>query len=142
MIWTTACPDWEARITEGRSIIPVGPLFPVEAEAAMAIFSSLRIVDAPGSPTIGECCRPWVLDYARAVFGSVDPEAGRRLIRDFFLLVSKKNAKSTLAAAIMLTTLIRNWRASGEFYILSPTIEVANNSFYPARDMVRADAEL
>ena len=42
----------------------------------------------------------------------------------------------------MLTVLIRNWRASGEFYILSPTIEVANNSFYPARDMVKADEEL
>jgi phage terminase large subunit-like protein len=140
--WTTALPDWKSRIREGRSILPCGPLFPDEAAAAMAVFESLRIVDAPGSPTIGESCKPWVLDFARVVFGSYDSETGRRLMRDFFLLVSKKNAKSTLAAAIMLTVLIRNWRASGEFYILAPTIEVANNSFYPARDMVRADDEL
>jgi len=126
----------------GKSLIPVGPLFPAEAEAAMAVFETLRIVDAPGSPTIGELCEPWVMDFARVIFGANDPETGRRLIRDYFLLVSKKNSKSTLAAAVMLTVLIRNWRKSGEFYILSPTIEVANNSFLPARDMIRADPEL
>ena len=140
--WTTACPDWESRILLGQSLVPFDPLFPDEAAAALDVFRSLRIVDAPGSPTIGESCRPWVTDYAGAVFGSYDAETGRRLIRNYLLCVSKKNWKSGLAASIMMTALIRNWRQENEYLILAPTIEVAANSFGPAAAMVKADEEL
>jgi phage terminase large subunit-like protein len=140
--WTTALPDWDQRIVAGQSLLPCGPLFPDEASASLGIFGGLRLSDVPGGPTIDAVSRSWVMDFARAVFGSYNPETGERLIRYFFLLVAKKNSKSTLAAAIMLTALIRNWRRSAEFLILAPTIEVANNSFQPARDMIRADNEL
>lgn len=102
----------------------------------------LRIVDAPGSPTIADACAPWVFDLAASIFGAYDAESGRRLITEWFVLIPKKNSKSTIAAAIMLTALIRNWRESAEFTILAPTLEVANNSFAPARDMVRKDDTL
>ncbi|ACL59914.1 terminase large subunit [Methylobacterium nodulans] len=140
--WSTACPDWEERILAGRSLLPCGPLFPAEAAAAMEVFRALRIVDALGSPTLGEVCRPWVTEFAEVIFGAYDHASGRRLIREFFLCIAKKNGKSTLAAGLMLTALIRNWRRSAEFLILAPTIEVANNAFQPARDMVKADDEL
>jgi phage terminase large subunit-like protein len=140
-IYSTACLDWQERIREGRSIIPA-PIFKEEAEAALAVMRELRIVDAPGSPTIGDACAQWVLDLAAAIFGSYDPDSGRRLIREVFVLVGKKNSKSTIAGAIMLTALVRNWRQSAQFVILSPTVQVADNSFSPASDMVAKDDDL
>lgn len=142
MDWTTALPDWRKRIVAGRSLIPCKPLFPSEAEAALDVFKALRLVDVPGSPTFGEAGDDWIFDFVASIFGAYDPESGKRLIREFLLLVSKKNSKSTLAAGVMLTALIRNWRLSNELIIVAPTIKAANNSFKPAADMVRADPEL
>ena len=136
--WTTACLDWRSRLQDGRPLIPIAPLFQSEADAALADFRDLKIVDALGTPRFGDSSREWVTDFVGSIFGAYDPETHTRLIREFFLCISKKNGKSTDAAGIMLTALLQNGRHSAEFLILAPTIEVANNSFYPARDMVRA----
>lgn len=140
--WDTSCPDWEQRLLTGDSLIRFPPLFPEEAAAAMAVFGTLRLADVVGRPPLAEICRPWVTDFVGAIFGSYDAEQGRRLITEYFLCVSKKNSKSSIAAAIMLTALIRNWRHSAEFIVVAPTVEIANNSFLPAQDMIAANAEL
>ena len=140
--FTTACPDWERRIVTGESLIPFAELYPGEAAAALDVFRALRMVDVAGKPTLGAICRAWILDFVASLFGSYDVDTGRRQIQEALLLVGKKNAKSSTAAGIMLTALIRNWRSSNEFLILAPTVEIANNSFLPARDMVREDPEL
>lgn len=141
MDWSTACPDWAARLTAGKSIIPP-PIFADQAEQALAIFKQLRVVDLPGKPTFGECSEPWVFDFVAAIFGAYDAETGKQLIREFYLLISKKNTKSTIAAGIMLTAVILCWREEEEHLILAPTKEVADNSFKPAAGMIRADEEL
>jgi phage terminase large subunit-like protein len=133
--------DWADRIRRGDSIIPP-PIFPDQAEEALAIFKSLRIVDAPGSPTMEEACAEWVFDIVRSVFGAYDAKSGRRLIQEWFICIPKKSSKSTIAAGIMMTALILNWRESAEFAVLAPTVEVANNAYAPARDMVRKDDDL
>lgn len=139
--WTTACEDWGDRLQMGLPIIPA-PIYPERAEEALRLFKSLRIVDAPGSPTFGEACGQWVFDLVAAIFGSYEDITGRRILREVLVLIPKKNSKSTLAAGIMVTALVLNWRMSAELLILAPTIKIANNAFDPARDMVKADARL
>ena len=139
--WSTACPDWEERIIKGQSLIPFPPLFPDYANKAWEVFSSLRIVDLPGWPTFGEVSRPWIKNLVMAIFGSYDEESGRMLIRQFFIFISKKNIKSTLAAGLILTALILNWRDTAEFIILAPTVKVAGHSLNPAVNMCRADVD-
>lgn len=141
--WSTACPDWAVKLRARESIIPP-PIFPDRAAEALDVFKALRIVDAPGSPTFGESCDQWVFDVVASIFGAYDAESGRRLITEWFILVPKKNSKSTIAAGIMMTALVLNWRQSAEFSILAPTIEIANNSYGPASDMCaeRVDEEL
>lgn len=139
--WSTACTDWAKRLVEKASIIPP-PIFKDQADQALSIFKELRVSDLPGKPTFGECSEPWVFDFVSAIFGGYEAETGKQLIREYGLLISKKNTKSTIAAGIMLTALILCWREDEEHLILAPTKEVADNSFKPAAGMIRADDEL
>lgn len=141
-VWTTACPDWATRIVNKESLMPCEPLFPQVADVAERIFKELILVDVMDSPKMGDVTLPWVIEFVRAIFGAYNPSTKRRLIREFFLLISKKNTKSTIAAGVMLVALLLNDRLSAELIILAPTKEVADNSFNPIRDFIRADEEL
>jgi phage terminase large subunit-like protein len=142
MEWTTSCVDWERRIVNRESLIVSPPLFPQEADEAWDICGGFQLVDVTYQPLLRDAALPWLRDFVRAVFGAYNPEDGRRYINEFFLCVSKKNGKSSIAAAIMLGALIMNWRPSAELLILSPTKEIADNSYKPIRDMIKADEEL
>jgi phage terminase large subunit-like protein len=142
MEWTTACPDWERRIVQRESLIACPPLFPSVAEEAWGFIGEFILTDVGGQPRLGDASLPWLRDFVMAVFGAEDPETGRRHINEFLLMVSKKNAKSTIAAGIMLGALLMNWRQSAELLILSPTKEIADNSYKPIRDFIKADEEL
>lgn len=141
MEWSTACPTWASRLIAREPIIPP-PIFRAQAEQALAVFKELRVVDLPGKPTFGQCSEQWVFDFVAAIFGAYDADTGQQLIREFYLLIAKKNTKSTIAAGIMLTAVILCWREEEEHLILAPTKEVADLSFKPAAGMIRADEEL
>lgn len=143
MEWTTALPDWEDRIIKGESLMPVGALYQESAQDALDVFGELTLADAPNGPEkLGSLSRRWVIEIAETLFGALDPETRRRHITQFFLCISKKNGKSSIAAGIMLTALIVNHRPSAEFLILGPTKETADNAFKPIRDMIKAEPEL
>jgi phage terminase large subunit-like protein len=140
--WSTACKDWEVRIVKGQSLIPDLPIFEAKADKALRIFKRLRVYDIPRQPTLGDCSPQWVFDFVYAIFGSFDPVQKRQLIRTFFLLIAKKNGKSTIAAGIMVTVLIMNEIEGGEYSILAPTKTIADNSFIPAMWMIKLDERL
>lgn len=137
--WDTACPDWEQRIVLGQTLVPVQPLFPAQAEAALRVFTALRVSE---DQTMGDVCRPWALDFVGAIFGAYDAETRRRLISKFMLLVAAKNCRSTIGLGIALTALLLNLEKSALFFLLAPTAEVANDRFQQLHDMVRADPAL
>jgi phage terminase large subunit-like protein len=86
----TSCPDWDVRLLNKQKIIPL-PVYESEADKALQIFKSLRVTDLPGKPTFGECSDDWVFDFVRAIFGAYNSETGQQHIREFFLLLGKKN---------------------------------------------------
>lgn len=152
--WTTACPDWEERILQGRSLMPCGPIFPDQARIGLEVFNSLRAVGVPNplaevdetgravSPTYAQVCRPWITEIAEVIHGAYDVETGERLIREVLLKVPKKNWKSGIAAGLMLSLMVLNWRQSNEGAVIAPTKETADNVFKPLRDAIEADPEL
>lgn len=140
--WSTAVPDWKERIRSGTTLVPDLPLYDAVAEKALRIFKRLRVPDIIGNPTYGEVCGQWVFDFVRVIFGSYDPETKRRALREFFLLVPKKNGKSSIAAAIIVTAAILNERPEAELLLIAPTKEIANISFKQAAGIIRLDEEL
>lgn len=142
MIWDTAVPDWADRIQTGRSLIPDLPLHDVVADRALAIFKRLRVPDLIGLPTYGEICDQWTFELVRAIFGSYDPETKRRALREFFLLIPKKNGKSSIAAAIIVVACIMNERPEAELLLIAPTMTIAKIAFKQAWGIIRADEAL
>lgn len=126
----------------GRSLVPELPLYPDEVQKALDIFTLLKLPDVSGQPRLGDVCGGWMLDIVSALFGSFDRASNKRHIGEYFLLVPKKNSKSTSAAAIMLTAVLMNRRPEAEFIFVAPTIEIAGISFRQARGMIRAEPKL
>src|ERR1019366_2281023 len=141
-VWDTSCPEWEARLMGGRSLVPELPLFESEAARALRTFKRLHIPDMIGQPTIGEVGGPWLFPIVEAVFGSFDPALGRRIVQEYFLLIAKKNSKTTSGASIMITALLMNTRPDAEFVLIAPTKEIADIALNYAAGIINTDESL
>lgn len=138
--WDLSRPDWEERLLAGQSLMPDNlPIDQRAAARALGIFGKLRLPDVPGTPRLRDAAGQWILDIVAALFGSIDPVTKWRLIRGLFLMVPKKNAKTTYAAAIMLTALLLNRRPLAEFILTGPSHEITGKSYEQASGMIALD---
>lgn len=142
MGWDTACPDWVERLKSGRSLVPDFPLFRDEEARALAVFGRFRLPDVIGTPTLKDAMAPWFFPIVSALFGSYDSESHKRWIKEVFILVPKKNAKTTGAAGLMMTAIILNRRPNAEFLLIAPTKEIASISYRQMRGMIKIDPDL
>lgn len=143
MPWDLSCPDWESRLRAGRPPIRDDlPLNAAEGDRAVAIFKKLRLADVPGNPAMAEAGAEWIFAIVRALFGSLDPQTQQRAIRELFLLVPKKNSKTTYGALIMVVALLMNRRPSAPFIMTAPVQDVAELAFAAARGAIGLDPVL
>lgn len=140
--WRFSVPDWEQRLRAGASLLPALPLDAAEAGRAAAIYDRLRLPDVPGQPTLGEAGGEWFRELVRAIFGSLDRATGRRMVPGAFVLVPKKNSKTTNAGALMLVALLMNRRPRAQFGLFGPTQEISDLAFQAVAGMIEADPDL
>ena len=138
--WEFACPDWQERLARGDSLIPDLPLDRKMADRAVAIFDKLRLPDVIGNPPLAEAAGDWQRDIVEALFGSL--VNGRRMVKKPFVLVPKKNSKTTGSAGIMLTALLMDPNPRQSYLLYGPTQAIAQRGFEQATGMIKADPVL
>ena len=137
--WDLSCPDWKERLRARRSLLPAMPLNREAADRAVAVFNRLRLFDVPGTPTMAEAGGEWFREIVAAIFGSYDPVLRWRFIRELFLLVSKKQNKTTGGALLMLTFLLLNERPRANMLFTGPVQKTADDAFAAAEGAIALD---
>lgn len=144
MAFDFACPDWAEKLHRGKTPIADLPLNEAEADRAVGVFNKLRLPDVHGQPELREAAAEWMRDVVRAIFGSMESSAGVpevRQVGEVFILVPKKNGKTTTAAAIALTFMLLNKRRNADMLIIGPTQKISDVAFEQAKGMIEADAD-
>lgn len=83
----------------------------------------------------------WQKAYIAALFGFVNPDGYRRF-RESFVLVARKNGKSTLMSALCLFMLMADGEAGAEVYCAATKRDQAKLVFNECHNMVKQSAAL
>jgi phage terminase large subunit-like protein len=142
VVWDLSCPDWETRLKERRSLLPDLPLNLEAAEKAVRIFRGLRLADVQDTPLVADAGAEWFEDIVRVLFGSLDPTWKERAIRELFLLVPKKNGKTTYGGLLMLTGFLMNQRPNATFIMCAPDHGVADIAYSAVRGAIELNPVL
>lgn len=138
-----SCLDWEDKLRAGKPPIREGlPIDIASGDRAVRAFNMLRLADVPGAPRMSEAGGEWFRIIMRAMFGAIDPVTRERWLRELFLLVPKKNSKTTNGALMMLTALLLNARPAAKFVMTAPVQDVAEIAFEAARGAIELDPVL
>jgi phage terminase large subunit-like protein len=140
--WDLSCPDWVDRLKSGRSLVPALPLNEAWGNRAVGVYNKLRLADVPDTPTLEAAGADWFREIVRALWGSLDPAGRERAIRELFLLVPKKNSKTTNGALMMLTALLLNQRPNAPFIMTAPVQDVAEIAFSAVSGAIALDPVL
>jgi phage terminase large subunit-like protein len=119
--------------------MPTLPIDEAEARRAVRIFDNLRLPDVIGQPRLEDAAGDWFREIVGVLFGSM--VNGERMVREPFMLVPKKNSKTSYSAAMMLVALLMNMRPRAEFLFVGPTKVVADLAFDQAAGMIACDPE-
>jgi phage terminase large subunit-like protein len=84
---------------------------------------------------------PWQVFVVAVLFGWMRADGARRF-RTAYLEVARKNAKSTLSAALALYMLIADGEAGGQVYSVATTYDQAHRVFEIATHMVEQEPEM
>lgn len=137
-----AVPDWEDKLLQGITPLPGLPINKERGQKAVNIFDSLQLPDQRGFPSLGDAAGDWFRDLVRLAFAAEDPETKLALVNEVFVLVPKKNSKTTYTAAVGLTALILWDLPNAELLILGPTQAIAERCFSQMLGMLKCNPDL
>lgn len=100
----------------------------------------MRLPDVTGQPRLAEAAGDWQREIVAALFGSLIN--GRRMVKKPFVLVPKKNSKTTGSAAIMLTAMLLDEAPRQAYLIFGPSHAISQLAFDAAKGMIEADPVL
>jgi phage terminase large subunit-like protein len=122
--------------------IPVVPDPTGRGARAWEILRRLPITEGEhAGKLIGQNSPPWQERLTRLLFGHTDG-SGRRVLREAFVTIGKKNSKTTYAAALALTKLLLEEEVREQVLFLAANRNQARIAFDAMSAMIRADAEL